>query len=270
MHRSVSKKVLEYLKTSPRKTNREIAEAINLPYQRVATATSRMCLSTRELARVPAEQNARGNTIYAYSIASPVADTPEAPQPHGVPPPPRSVGAVVNLPSLDALLDAMAEALATRLRHKVWAVLAEEVAALTPPKEPTSRPDPDTDLDLDFEQALATLGDDDVPAPAPIIEYAAQKPTQRLRVVLVVGLLPSQAGMISAEFSQCFNLKFWKDESHTKLKAMAAGADVIVVMTGKVSHRATDAISAVAHYEPIRGGLTTLREYLTSLYVEGA
>jgi hypothetical protein len=98
-----------------------------------------------------------------------------------------------------------------------------------------------------------------------------QQKKDRLRRVFIVGLLPSQAGAISADFADCFDLRFWKDESFDMLKANAKSADLIVAFTSKLAHEAESAIRSVAHAEVVRcpGGMTSLRDLLMKYYVDG-
>lgn len=100
-------------------------------------------------------------------------------------------------------------------------------------------------------------------------EWDSPPPKARLKKVLVVGLLPQQAGMISAEFGECFDLRFWKDESHQQLKKSAAAAEYCVAFTSKCAHAATEMIKSVGKdLLVVQGGLTELRAHLTDLYLQ--
>lgn len=92
---------------------------------------------------------------------------------------------------------------------------------------------------------------------------------QHLPKVLIAGLLPSQASMIEKEFKQCFDISFVDANSTTNLlKSRAANAQHTLVMADFISHRHTDAIKSVgASPVIIRGGMSTLRNSLTELYV---
>jgi hypothetical protein len=90
---------------------------------------------------------------------------------------------------------------------------------------------------------------------------APAKPT-----VLVAGLLPSQAGLISSEFGHLFDLRFFEASGNLQqLKAMSR-VDHAFTFTGKISHGVEEAIQAKG--TPVLrcpGGMTMLRQKLTEL-----
>jgi len=93
------------------------------------------------------------------------------------------------------------------------------------------------------------------------------KKTQ-LSSVLILGLLPNQAGMIVEEFGSCFDLRFWKDQSNQMLKQNARNADYVISFLSKLGHDAESTVKSV-NRDIIRcpGGMTALRNKLTDLYV---
>lgn len=87
--------------------------------------------------------------------------------------------------------------------------------------------------------------------------------------VLIAGLLPQQAGMIQSEFGEVYDLSFWKDESLRALKSRAESAEVTITFTSKIGHAAENAIKATnTEYRRCVGGMTSLRDMLTRMYVE--
>lgn len=83
--------------------------------------------------------------------------------------------------------------------------------------------------------------------------------------VLIVGLLPQQRNLIASEFSQYFDLRFWKDESPHTLKSLTKTSDVVIIMTDWVAHGHVATVKAAGGQDKIRlmsGTMTTLREYL--------
>jgi DNA-binding Lrp family transcriptional regulator len=96
-----------------------------------------------------------------------------------------------------------------------------------------------------------------------------QEEKKPMRSILIVGLLPAQAGQIQAEFHDCFDLRFWKDESADRLKAMAQSADLAITFTSKIGHWVEEIIQS-SHVQLIRapGGMTRLREILTEVYAK--
>ena len=100
---------------------------------------------------------------------------------------------------------------------------------------------------------------------APIIN----EPRAVKKKVLIAGLLPQQAGMIQSEFGEVFDLAFWKDESLQALKHRAEAAQVTITFTSKIGHAAENAIKSTnTEYHRCVGGMTSLRDMLTRMYVE--
>ena len=137
-----------------------------------------------------------------------------------------------------SLADTLAQQVAARLKDKLMAQLATQLPALAAPPPQIH---------------------------APIInEPRAHKPK-----VLIAGLLPQQAGMIQSEFGEVFDLTFWKDESLQALKHRAEAAQVTITFTSKIGHAAESAIKATStEYHRCVGGMTSLRDMLTRMYVE--
>ena len=87
--------------------------------------------------------------------------------------------------------------------------------------------------------------------------------------VCIVGLLPQQAGFISQEFGDVFDLSFWKDDDPKRLRAYAKGCDVLYGMADFISHSHHDLVAAGGgKLIPVHGGMTSLRDVLTKRYVE--
>lgn len=100
-------------------------------------------------------------------------------------------------------------------------------------------------------------------------EAAAPRTTARKPTVLVAGLLPSQAGFISQEFGEVFDLRFFDASANLQQLKDMAKVDYAFTFTGKISHGVEEAIMAKG--TPVRrcpGGMTMLREKLTELYLE--
>ena len=74
---------------------------------------------------------------------------------------------------------------------------------------------------------------------------------------------------IQSEFGEVFDLTFWKDESLQALKHRAEAAQVTITFTSKIGHAAESAIKATStEYLRCVGGMTSLRDMLTRMYVE--
>lgn len=137
-----------------------------------------------------------------------------------------------------SLADTLAQQVATKLKDKLMAQLATQLPALGAPPPQIH---------------------------APIIN----EPKARKKRVLIAGLLPQQAGMIQSEFGEVFDLSFWKDESLHALKSRAESADVTITFTSKIGHAAENAIKTTStEYHRCVGGMTSLRDMLTRMYVE--
>ena len=137
-----------------------------------------------------------------------------------------------------SLADTLAQQVAAKLKDRLMAQLATTLPALAAPPPQIH---------------------------APIInEPRAHKPK-----VLIAGLLPQQAGMIQSEFGEVFDLTFWKDESLHALKSRAESAAVTITFTSKIGHAAENAIKTTStEYHRCVGGMTSLRDMLTRMYVE--
>lgn len=137
-----------------------------------------------------------------------------------------------------SLADTLAQQVAAKLKDRLMAQLATTLPALAAPPPQIH---------------------------APIIN----EPRASKKRVLIAGLLPQQAGMIQSEFGEVFDLSFWKDESLHALKSRAESAEVTITFTSKIGHAAENAIKATStEYHRCVGGMTSLRDMLTRMYVE--
>ncbi len=88
--------------------------------------------------------------------------------------------------------------------------------------------------------------------------------------VCIVGLLPQQAGIISSEFGIEFDLDFWKDGGSKNLRDLSKTCDYVLAMTNFISHDTISAIKATnGNLRYVSGGMSSLKDELTKLYVEG-
>jgi hypothetical protein len=90
--------------------------------------------------------------------------------------------------------------------------------------------------------------------------------------VLVVGLKGGQVPLIEADFGAKLDLRFCgAHESKDQLRSMVDKADTTVAFVDFLSHSHTDIIKArTHHYVESHGGMTSLREKLAQLAVNGA
>jgi hypothetical protein len=89
--------------------------------------------------------------------------------------------------------------------------------------------------------------------------------------VVIAGLLPNQAGIISAEYGEVFNLDFYMvGENLQQFKDMLTNADYAITFTRKISHKVEDIVKERG-LTPIRfsGGINRLKDLLLELYTNG-
>ena len=102
------------------------------------------------------------------------------------------------------------------------------------------------------------------------IANAAAPVKKRLPAVLIVGLRPTQAGQISMEFNDVFDLRFWSEgEAPELLKHNCKNAEHVYVVTSRISHGTRYQLNSlkVPFFEASRG-MTQLRSELTDLFVK--
>ena len=91
---------------------------------------------------------------------------------------------------------------------------------------------------------------------------------ERLTKVGIVGLLPQNAGMISTEFHDKFDLKFWDGGSNSSLKSLGISCEY-VLCTKWCGHKHVETLKSVgANTRFLPGGMEQLRETLVNLYLE--
>jgi hypothetical protein len=103
------------------------------------------------------------------------------------------------------------------------------------------------------------------PAPTP--------PAPPKAKVCIIGLLANQQQMIAAEFNECFDLRmFHSDDARgPSLTAAAQNSDCVLLMANFVSHSIEAAVKSAGgvKHEVVRGGMTTLRDRLVTLFANG-
>lgn len=100
------------------------------------------------------------------------------------------------------------------------------------------------------------------------------KPQEQKEVkpkVVIAGLLPNQAGIISAEYGEVFNLDFYMvGESLQQFRDKLTNADYAITFVRKISHKVEDVVKERG-LTPIRfsGGINRLKDLLLELYTNG-
>ena len=91
---------------------------------------------------------------------------------------------------------------------------------------------------------------------------------ERLTKVGIVGLFPQNAGVISTEFHDKFDLKFWDGGSNSSLKSLGISCEY-VLCTKWCGHKHVETLKSVgANTRFLPGGMEQLRETLVNLYLE--
>lgn len=259
---SLASEVREFIKNNPGSTARQIADALGATPNKVSVAvamdryrkepTIRHEIVARTLSNVP---------VYGYfpragepAPAAPAKHVQVRKKKENVPSEQENVPSAAPVFDLNKLADALARQIADQVAYYVRGHLATTLLSMAPtPQEP--------------------------PAEIPVADMAnrllqVQKdPTvavKRKPRILIVGLLPMQAGLITQEFGDVFDLRFHEANSNLhQLKDMARSADQVFTFSSKIGHKVSEGIAAVGK-SPVncRGGLTMLKEMLTKLYVE--
>lgn len=147
--------------------------------------------------------------------------------------------------------NALTQAVSTALADAVKTAVTRDIAALTE--------------QLRGEQSAFTA-----PIQQALAEHRPNRPVASKAKVVVIGLLPQQAGQIEQEFGQVFDLNFIEagKNQRAKIRALVAQDPHIYAMVNFMSHALEKQIQGVTHYHRVAGGLTKLRDLLTQQYVD--
>lgn len=91
--------------------------------------------------------------------------------------------------------------------------------------------------------------------------------------VLVLNLLPQQAGLIQSELHDCLNIEFWNDKTGDgieKLKSLSKWSDMVFIHTKHAAHNHQEVVKSVgADFILVPGGISQMQEALTKFFIEG-
>lgn len=244
-----AQQIRDFIAAHPGTTNRAIIDALGFTPTYVASATTHD-FKDGKLERRQTAQTITNAPIYGYWLPGTMPNNVVSP-PDNVPVPPKAAAKPKSSAlSIDGIIDQLAGALALQVASRLKDRLVDELQGLVPH---ASSDDPVRPLLEDIKARV----------------LAAPPERKRLPVVLIVGLLPAQAGAIQNEFHDVYDLRFWKDESISQLKDLVRGADHVLTFTSKISHTAVGAIEAAGKKAVhVAGGMTSLRDVLTTMYVE--
>lgn len=240
----------EFICKNPGATNVEIANALSLDATRVAALTGQMCKPTAGAGpRLRREEHptrkASGNRPIYTHFATDVTFAKRTREREVIQKP---VSAKVQpLPQIGNLIDTIGKQIANQIVESVGKHLAVQLA-LVIPEQPAQQ--------FDLVQYLKEA----------IVPVKQEQPVARAPRVTIVGLLPQQAGMISSEFGQFYDLSFWKEEGVDRLKSLCKNADHIITFSGKLGHQVENTIrSTNREFKRVMGGMTELRRVLNEL-----
>lgn len=240
---SFSKEVLAHVRAYPGATSLDVAERFKVSVTRASGELARQYNNGR-FAREPVSKTLTNRPIYAYTeSASNVTRTPT----------PRKVrnqeapASVAPSLSMDRIVDTWSEALVEQLADRIVAAVKDKL-----------------------QDKVKTALQSALPAALPHPPAPKQEVMPARKRVLVVGLLPQQAGMIAREFGECLDLDFVEQtKAGSTLRDKVNGQDAVITMTKFISHDSEQMIQA-KHGNLIRcpGGLSQLRDILTEQYVK--
>jgi hypothetical protein len=87
--------------------------------------------------------------------------------------------------------------------------------------------------------------------------------------VCLIGLPPIEEQRVVKEFKDLLDLRIWNDNkaNYKQLRAMAAGAEVCLVMTSRVSHQTEDTLKRHnIPYKRVLGTVNAAIDALTEVY----
>jgi len=157
----------------------------------------------------------------------------------------------------------------TDMNAKIGAVQESVDAAA---EQQAGRPDPVCHAaKAESAQVIAIAS---APAPKPPKHDPEPKSTKvPKRRVGIVGLLGAQSELISKEFGKEFELRFFSSEAANgrEFKNAIGNCDVVMLMTAFANHGIESAVTAAgSKLVRVTGGLSSLRDKLTALFVDQA
>lgn len=263
---TIRQQILQTLRANPQGlTNSELCALLNrsgVPQKHTTMSTHLNMLRASGRVRAEPIPGSLAKRYYATDVA------PAAPPVERAAPPapqssattaedrlPRSGSLSGSLASLaHALAGSIAEAFGAELRRALQSKLDEVVTAL-PAQLALPAPVADT---VDAE-------------PVPRAAEPAAPHTAAKLTVTIFGLLDAQAAMIDSEFGRDLNLRYVRssDAASQRARGLIRTSDYVVTMAGFISHSTEDLIRSMgAKLVRVSGGMTSLRNELTRLYVE--
>lgn len=251
--------ILDFVRANPGASGRDIATHLGIAPD---SMSGRICMM-RKTGLLDSQVIGRTITnvpVFGHWAPGTMPPGPGVPATPSTPPRTRSKQATTaeSNRSLDSLLDDMASTLVRALISRAKAQLPAAIAQDLMPRL-TLAPRPSAQAAPEVSEVLLDVG--------PAIEALVRSgkpaaPVARLPRVGVVGLPPSQAGELTAEFSGVLELAFWTGQHpDAQLRALAKGCDAVFLHTRHAAHTVDAALTgADAKLYRVGGGVSQMKD----------
>lgn len=247
--------MLAFVAEHPKITSADLAQTFGLSH---SDASGRLARAYKAgvLTRVKSYVNDCGAPVYGYTMGEKPAEKPVESRERKRPAKIDKQDGVDLSSGITALAEGIAKQIVAQVVHALQGQLTRELAGVVPPviaQQPlkVEAPKIETPVVLD----------------PPVIE--APKP-QRAPKVAIIGVTPQQAGILSSEFADTYDLSFWQNDGIPRLRSIGIACELCLV-TKFVSHKATEVLTAQgANWRKVTGGIDSIRDALTGYYVERA
>lgn len=246
-----AQQIRAYIQDNPGKTASEIATAVDWTVQRVSAALwTELRKPKPVIRREPHHVSITNTPVYAYYFdrEQPARKVVKVEKPAVLAEKPAVLKESPS-GSIEDLADKLARAIASHVANRVSTHIELALRNIIPTAE------------------VAPLSPQQLADSIKVLpDLRPKKPT-----VLIAGLLPNQAGIISTEFGEVFDLRFFMtDDNLRHLKSMVSSVDHVFTFTSKVSHGVEEVMTSQGHkIHRCSGGMTMLKDQLLKLYAEG-
>lgn len=231
-------KIIDYIKSNPGVTAEQVQSGLGLAWKVSSELAS--LYKKGYLTREESRRTITNLPVYAYTATAKMAKVgnPSTEK--------KSLSLGKKDDPITSLIDTLAQALANQFVSRVSAHLQVELTRILPDR--TRVPN------------------------LPQLSVTAEKTEQRKPRVLVVGLLPNQAGEISDLFHKALDLDFYSGgnyEQHDRqYKSKADWADVIFLNISLVGHKHSSMLDSMGKdYIHVRGGMSAAKTAITQWMV---
>lgn len=252
--------LLAYVAAHPNTTSDDLVSAFDISYTDAAGRLSRAS-KRGELRREVARYSSTGHSIYGYTVVEEKKSEPKLKSRQ-----PEQKAAKIAPSTFDlsggiaVLAENIAKQIASQVVHALQGQLTRELAGVVPPV--ISAPPVTISQPLKVETPKIEAP---VVLDPPVIEVLKH---QRLPKVAIIGVTPQQAGILSTEFSDTYDLLFWYNNGIPHLRSIGISYELCLV-TKFVSHKTTEVLTSQgAHWRKVTGGIDSIRDALTGYYVE--